>query len=301
MTLREAYSEWSAVKAYKAMAAIYQEAFTACLMERFGDTALEAFTDQFIKQAFDTCKADKFFQAYAATALQHLLGWVRCERKDPAYKETVFEKRGYTFLVSTPDYMQSVTLIHVRDITTDESYGFDICHRLLCEEGFNPRVFMRQMRLVEVQYFNRIYKGIGLCNKSGGIEFYDSEMPFAPVTVGKSDIVYIPQLSTGRSTSCCLFADILDCFGYQTMLMEKQEGYVENCDYIIMNTPGNFGSLIVDSDLYEKIYLLFPDTDYGRVARLTLQHRNKNAVDLSHLFSGYSSLTDMIRHRTVTD
>lgn len=287
MTLKEAYREWSAIKAHKPMAEAYQDPVRTCLMDRFGNTELSLFSDQFICQAFETAQADTFFKAYASTFLQSLLVWVRKEKKDPDYRETAFEKRGLEFIIRTPDYIQSVTLLNVRDCNSNDDLGF-------LRRSY---IFTRRIRMVEVKYLSRVYKGIGLLNESGGMEFYAPEMPFSPVTIGKPGIVYIPQLSMGRSNSCCLFADILDCFGYQSMLLEKQPGYIENCDYIIMNGPGNFGSMTVDSDLYEKIYLFFPDTDYGHVASLTLQQRNKNAVDLSHFFSGFSSLTDMIRHR----
>lgn len=112
------------------------------------------------------------------------------------------------------------------------------------------------------------------------------------VTVGETDLLFFPNNCEAKSSSCCLFADIFDYISY-VYLQRKFKGkkLPVGCDCIVMNDPRNFINMMITSDDYDKIFVLFPNTIFGCTIEQTILQRNPTrTVSVSSLYSDYVSL-----------
>ena len=161
--------------------------------------------------------------------------------------------------------------------------------------GFDLQAITSRVRYAEVLHLNKMYCGLSLRNINGGMEFHSPDMKARSITIGRPGIIFQPMLAGARSRECILLADIMDLLAFQTLRRMMPGTFPDKIDFIVLNDPRNIASMIVDSDLYEKVWCAFPDTVSGKSLEMTILHRNgKNARSARHLFEGHSSLYDML-------
>lgn len=309
MTLKEAYQRYCKVRGHMKYARVCPAAFTRFILEPYGSEEMKAFTDVFIINViFGSCRATELQREKISALLQRVLRWVREYDIDPEYAETAFEKKGLKVVCPSEFVVEESESDSVRllsqtpqNIIRAEATFNDECRQMLIAEGFTAFDRMGNVLSVEILHLNKVYRGIGIRNSNRGMEFYSPKLTGDTITIDSYGILYLPLLTTERSHSCCLFQSYLDCLAYETLRQRKADGIRPNCDYIILNSPRNFGAMMVDSDLYEKVYSLFPNTEYGGTVRSTLMTRNKHVEDLSGIFDGYESLSDMIRKQYASE
>ena len=228
--------------------------------------------------------------------------------------------------------------------------------------GIDYIVAPSQMRSVHVLILNRVYEGIGVENKNGGLEFYshqlisdlstmktsyclntvqkqqqdylrsfktmrrsarkaakeaqqkkaDNELSAESlftvhipqtVTFNEPGVLFFPYKRNEKSSSCCVFASLIDYLSYETLLKDGTDiSLPTNCDCIVVNNVRNFPDALLDCEDYQRIYCLFPNTDTGRVMAYTIRHRNKGRyVDASKLYSTHIDLHDFMMNQKNTN
>ena len=168
----------------------------------------------------------------------------------------------------------------------------------LYSQGITSTHFPRCLKYVEVTSLNVIYKGVGIRNVNGGMEFYCSELCSFPFTVSKRGITIVPFVEGHISRICCLFADLLDYLSYLT-LIERHGHPRPDGDCIIMGGPSNFMDLLPKISSYHCVYCYLPLTVVGRTMYLTIKQRRKDmTLDYSFLYQGAVSLHSCIQQKT---
>ena len=170
-------------------------------------------------------------------------------------------------------------------------------------EGLNPLLIPPVVKTAEVTYLNKIYKGFGIKNRFGGLEFYCSDLPInekvkGPVTIDQPCQTLYPLKQNIRSRMCCLFMDWLDYLSYLTLSERDRVGeYPTDCDCIVMNDTRNFVSMMIDADDYDHVYCFFPHSYIGQVMEQTLQSRSGNHYTMkSYLYEGYLNLHEYAKN-----
>lgn len=304
MTLNQAFQKWLSVWGNKSRPKGCRSALRKFLLEPYGDMELKDVTDLSVGRIFERFRGSNVMKSRVAGILQQVLKWCTAEGEDPAFKGTEFQIKGLSATVPNTgadgdgkeEDLQSQFLDQIPEsVIRFEGQFNGFCSILLDREGLWPFTPFDATRYVEICFMGRIYMGIGIRNRNNGMEYYCPELKDESITIHNYGILYIPLLPTERSHSCCLFTSFLDCIAYAVLLGRKAEGVVENCDFIVLNSPKNFKDMFVDSDLYENVYCLFPRTDFGVILWKTLKTRNSNVQDLSFLYKDHVSLTDMAR------
>ena len=113
----------------------------------------------------------------------------------------------------------------------------------LSELGIVIRHFPPCLKLVEVTSLNVIYRGIGIRNIRGGTEFYCPELLLHPFTVRKPGLTVAPRIEGRRSSTCCLFTDLLDYLSYLTFL-DMHGTPIPEGDCIFMSSIRHFIEMV---------------------------------------------------------
>ena len=153
----------------------------------------------------------------------------------------------------------------------------------LYSQGITSTHFPRCLKYVEVTSLNVIYKGVGIRNVNGGMEFYCSELCSFPFTVSKRGITIVPFVEGHISRICCLFVDLLDYLSYLT-LIERHGHPMPDGDCIIMGGPFNFMDLLPEISSYHCVYCYFPltvagQTMYRKSDRFLGKHADWSSVE----------------------
>lgn len=131
---------------------------------------------------------------------------------------------------------------------------------------------------VEFSCLNRAFRGYGIKNSNGGVEFINSDYMEVPVTLKNNGFVIIYQKEGEVSKNCCLFYDFVDYLSFYTIqklnFFQMSEGY----DCFIMSNVKNFISMVVETDDYDNIYMFFPNDVVGTTISQTIENRNKRHV-----------------------
>jgi len=163
-------------------------------------------------------------------------------------------------------------------------------HALLSAEGISTSRLPSCLKHVEITALNAIYKGIGIRNVRGGMEFYSNELHGRPFTVRKTGITYIPRVEGYRSRTSCLFGDFLDYLSYLTLL-DRHDTPLPEGDCIIMGSTRNFMDMLHESMLYTKAVCFFPFTQAGQTMFQTIKGERKEVtVDCSYIYRDMVSL-----------
>ncbi len=166
---------------------------------------------------------------------------------------------------------------------------------LLSEEGISSSYLPPCLKSVEVTALNAIYKGVGIRNVRGGMEFYSSELYDNPFTVRRMGITYIPRIEGYRSSTCCFFADFLDYLSYLT-LWDKLNIPLPEGDCIIMSSIKNFMEMLGESTRYSKAVCFFPFTEAGQTMFQTIRgERKKVTMDCSYIYRAAVSLRSHVK------
>ena len=105
----------------------------------------------------------------------------------------------------------------------------DRLRQQLLDEGLNPLLIPPVVKTAEVTYLNKIYKGFGIKNRFGGLEFYCNDLPTnekvkGPVTIDQPCQTLYPLKQNIRGRTCCLFMDWLDYLSYLTLSAQDRVG-----------------------------------------------------------------------------
>ena len=166
---------------------------------------------------------------------------------------------------------------------------------LLCEEGISCSHLPPCLKSVEVTALNVIYKGVGIRNVSGGMEFYCGQLYNSPFTVRRHGITYIPRVVGHRSSTCCIFVDFLDYLAYLTLL-DKHDIPLPEGDCIVMGNVKNFIDILHESLLYLKAACFFPFTQTGQIMSHTIKGERKYSTnDCSHIYKADISLRSYVK------
>ncbi len=153
--------------------------------------------------------------------------------------------------------------------------------------AISPNLF-----LVEFSSFNRTYRGYGIRNVNGGIEFINPHYMNSPITLNNKGYVFVAHSKNLTHRGCCLFWEFTDYLAYLSIQNKHFLNLPEGCDCFIMSNVKNFIPMVVDTDDYEHIYMFFPNNDIGITIAKTIQQRNFKVQDWSMLYAGKETLQD---------
>ena len=170
--------------------------------------------------------------------------------------------------------------------TSLEEFGDRYVHGM----GFSPMVAPTLMCSVELVYDNHFHKGVGVRNDNGGMEVWAPGITDRFFTVREPGVLTVPVYRNGKTSACCLFADILDYLSYLSLASSAGSHLPRGCDAIIMNDFRNFASMVVDSDEYAYVHCLFPQDAAGRTMEKTILRRNDRAHSSVRNYRGFTSL-----------
>lgn len=111
---------------------------------------------------------------------------------------------------------------------------------------------------VEFSSLNRNYKGYGIRNVNGGIEFINPLYMKNPITLDNKGYVFVAHSKDESNKHCCLFWEFTDYLAYLSIQKKHFLNLPKNCDCFIMSDVRNFIPMVVDTDDYENIYHCCP-------------------------------------------
>ena len=168
---------------------------------------------------------------------------------------------------------------------------------MLSSVGIDASALSERIYSIECLCFNKVRHGIGTVNINGGIEFINLRNMKCPVTLRRYGITVIPAFRKRQSVNCCLFYSIVDYMAFMTLQQCCSVELPKDCDSIILNSPNNIISMIVESEDYNKSYAFFHNDNIGNTLVKTLEHRNPgNVVNCGHIYKSFKSLMDFHRH-----
>lgn len=151
---------------------------------------------------------------------------------------------------------------------------------------------------VNFNLFGKDMSGIGMRNDNGGVEYVDDVFN-NPVTIGRRGLTTIKGDSTVTAKQCCIFSSFIDWLAYVDFPNKYIFGIPDNglyTDCYILNDPSNFLSLLIRSDLYTRVNLFMPVSDYGKVLTSTLESRHgRSIVDCSVFYATCKDFAEYAR------
>jgi len=166
---------------------------------------------------------------------------------------------------------------------------------LLTEEGITSSHLPLSLKFVEVTALNVLYKGVGIRNVRGGMEFYCRSLYARPFTVRKSAITFLPRVAGSRSSCCCLFADFMDYLSYLTLIDRRVALFPEG-DTVIMGNVQNFHDMLLESKPYYKVACFFPSSQAGQVMFHTVKEERKGyTTDYSFAYCEATNLLTYVK------
>lgn len=146
---------------------------------------------------------------------------------------------------------------------------------------------------VEFSSLSRAYRGYGIKNCNGGIEFINPHYMEAPITLCNTGYVAILNKKRGTTRTCCLFFGFTDYLAFLSIQKKDFLSLPDGCDYFILSHVNNFIQMVVDTDDYEHIYMFFPNNEVGETIAKTIEHRNfKHVHDCSVLYRANETLNE---------
>lgn len=163
--------------------------------------------------------------------------------------------------------------------------------------GINSSVVKYPLQKVIVNTTLGDHSGIGCLNEKGGVEFFAKRISADTMTVGNYGLIVFKASTKKKMRECYLLSNILDYLSLRTL---QFEGYIAAkypgfADYIVLNDSKNVLPFICESDSYDIIHCMLPNTDAGLILSQTLKVRNPNhIIDDSELYSEFKSLTEYL-------
>ena len=127
---------------------------------------------------------------------------------------------------------------------------------------------------VEYSSFSRTYRGYGIKNVNGGIEFINPHYMSNPITLENFGYVFVSYKQGEISKNCCLFFDFTDYLAFLSIQKKSFLSLPAQCDCFILSHVSNFISMVASTDDYNNIYMFFPNNDTGNTIAQTIKQRN---------------------------
>lgn len=151
------------------------------------------------------------------------------------------------------------------------------------------------------EHLNKAYRIKCLRFLYGEVIYYTSPSYTLPlvvntITIGDFNVICCPFNEFVRSRSCCLFTDLMDYLAFKTLLYKGGLHLPSDSDCLIMNSLNNFVNMMIDSDLYERVYCFFPCDEVSKTMEKTLISRRADSVKTFSFYQHYLRLFDYNKH-----
>lgn len=164
------------------------------------------------------------------------------------------------------------------------------------KEGCGLLALSKNVYHVEFMCLNKIYKGYGIKNDNGGIEFIDMNDIKEPITIQNHGYIVVSDKKNGNKKKCCLFFSFPDYLAFLSLREHHLLRLPDECDYYIMSSEKNYIPVVIETDEYEKIYTFFPNNIFGRTIGKTIYERNKkHVIEMNIIYKGNESLHDFVK------
>lgn len=164
------------------------------------------------------------------------------------------------------------------------------------KEGYDLLPLSQNVYHVEFMCLNKIYKGYGIKNGNGGIEFINMKDVKEPITLQNHGYIVISDMKKKEPKECCIFFSFTDYLAFLSLREHHLLRLPEGCDYYIMSSEKNYIPVVIETDEYEKIYMFFPNNDFGKTIGKTIYERNKkHVIDMNIIYKGNESLHDFVK------
>lgn len=164
---------------------------------------------------------------------------------------------------------------------------------LLQQHGSEAWALSPHIYHVEFSSLNRAFRGYGIKNNNGGVEFINTEYMDSPVTLRNNGFVSIYAKEGKTNKNCCLFFGFTDYLAFLAIQKTEFLNLPDGCDCFIMSHVLNLISMVIETDGYENIYMFFPNNDVGITIAKTIEQRNRSHVhNCSILYSAKETLQD---------
>ena len=158
--------------------------------------------------------------------------------------------------------------------------------------AMHPHIFH-----VEYSSLNRVYRGYGIKNVNGGIEFINPKCMDEPMTLKSQGYIVAYNKKKTVSKSCCLFFDFPDYLSFLAIQRKTFLQLPDGCDCYIMSHVKNYISMVVETDGYEKIYMFFPNTEVGITIAKTIEARNpRHVYNCSLMYAASKTLKEFAEY-----
>ena len=146
---------------------------------------------------------------------------------------------------------------------------------------------------VEYSSFSKTYRGYGIKNINGGVEFINPNFMDNPITLENYGYVFVANKQGAISENCCLFYDFPDYLAFISAYKKSIFSLPELCDCFILSHVRNFISMVAATDDYKNIFMFFPNNDTGTTIATTIAHRNpKHVHNCSILYAANETLQE---------
>lgn len=167
---------------------------------------------------------------------------------------------------------------------------------LKSQDGCSFLALSSNVYYVEFTCLNKIHKGYGIKNDSGGIEFINANGMKEPITLHSHGYILVTGKNNHDKKECCLFFSFPDYLAFLYLKENHLLRLPEECDYYIMSSEKNYIPVVIETDEYDKIYMFFPNNDFGRTIGKTIYERNRKHVkDMNIIYKGNDSLHDFVK------
>lgn len=185
-------------------------------------------------------------------------------------------------------------LLHDEELTAE--------HReLLASRGFSPEALLLTLRSASVLSVGKMYRGIGLRNGTGGLEFQPADFSTAPFTIGLKGLVLLPCEAGHRSLNCLLFDHFMSYLAFLSMPEGHPARLLRQCDVVVMGPASNFDHAVRTMAHYHQTICFFRKGTITQTVIATLRDLLRTDVaDGSFLYGHHDSFADFIANKENT-
>ena len=157
--------------------------------------------------------------------------------------------------------------------------------KLLQQYGMDKWALSPHIYFVEYSSFSKTYRGYGIKNIHGGVEFINPNFMDNPITLENYGYVFVANKRKAFSENWYLaFISAYD---------KSIFSLPELCDCFILSHVRNFIPMVAATDDYKNIFMFFPNNDIGNTIAMTIAHRNlKHVHNCSILYAANETLQE---------
>lgn len=165
--------------------------------------------------------------------------------------------------------------------------------KLLQQYSMDKWALSPHIYFVEYSAFSKTYRGYGIKNIHGGVEFINPNFMDSPITLENYGYVFVANKRKAFSENCCLFYDFQDYLAFISAYDKSIFSLPELCDCFILSHVRNFIPMVAATDDYKNIFMFFPNNDIGNTIAMTIAHRNLQHVhNCSILYAANETLQE---------